>query len=392
MKIREAYPDAFVLGLTATPCRGDGRGLGELYSAMVKAPSVRELTEMGKLVPARHYAPNRPDLSGVRVKKTGDYEEDGLSKVMDDARLRGDIIKHWLEIAGNRKTVVFASGVQHSVHLRDAFRQAGAVAEHIDATTPTDERDDILRRLKHGDVQVITNCEVLCEGWDEPGVSCVVLARPTKSLSLYLQMAGRVLRPTCLDCGEPTPWNRPSCLFCGSANVKRDSIILDHASAVFEHGFVEDDYDWQLDGKSKIQDREAEKKKKEPEPYTCPNCSTVFKRKPACPTCGTPRSQPKEAKEIKVGEGSLAEVTESGRQFELERQQRWFSMFVYHCNEKGYNPGWAAHKFKEKFGHYPKNLRGNPTPPDEEVLRYIKYLNIRRAKSKQKFRKAAAHG
>jgi DNA repair protein RadD len=382
LEIRKVYPDAFVLGLTATPVRSDGRGLGELYDSMVHAPSVRELMDMGKLVPMRHYAPTRPDLSGVKVKRTGDYDEGQLEQTMDDAKLRGDIIKHWLELAGDRRTVVFASGVEHSIHLRDQFRQAGAVAEHIDANTSTEERDDILRRLKRGMVQVVTNCEVLCEGWDEPGVSCVVLARPTKSLALYLQMAGRVLRPTCFHCGQPAPHNRPTCIFCGSKNIKTDSICLDHAGAVFEHGFVDDDYDWQLDGRSKIQDRQAEKKKTEPEPYTCPKCSTVFSRKPACPTCGTPRVQAKEAKEVRVGEGILGEVTESPRQLEKERQQRWFSMLVYYGKQQGYNPGWAAHKFKEKFGEYPRGLRGDPKPPDEELLRYIKYLNIRRAKSK----------
>ena len=194
-KIIAAYPHAVIVGLTATPCRSDLRGLGDTYTSMTKTASIRELTEMGFLVPVRYFAPTVPDLLGIRMT-AGDYNKKQLEERMDKVNLVGDVVENWARIAGNRLTVVFASGVKHSIHLRDAFRSAGVAAEHIDGDTPKDERDLILERLAAHEIQVVTNCAVLQEGWDMPVVSCCVLARPTKSVGLFLQMAGRILRPS----------------------------------------------------------------------------------------------------------------------------------------------------------------------------------------------------
>ena len=164
--------------------------------------------------------PEHPDLTGVRVER-GDYMERQLAERMDQAKLIGDIVEHWHRLAGSGKTVVFATGVAHSVHIRDEFLRSGVLAEHIDGTTPTEERDAILARLSRGETEVVTNCMVLTEGWDQPDVSCIVLARPTKHMGLYRQMIGRVLRP---------------------APGKEYALVLDHAGAVFQHGFVEEPF------------------------------------------------------------------------------------------------------------------------------------------------------
>ncbi len=224
-KIIEAYPEAIILGMTATPCRGDGRGLGNIFDCMVECPPVQALIDLGFLVPTKVYAPVRPDLKGVRVEK-GDYAKGQLAERMNQGELVGDIVTHWIRLSERRKTVVFATGVAHSVHIRDEFRRAGIMAEHVDGSTPVDERETILARLSRGEVEVVTNCMVLTEGWDQPDVSCIVLARPTKHMGLYRQMIGRVLRPS------------PG---------KTDAIVLDHAGAVFEHGFVEERVYWTLD-------------------------------------------------------------------------------------------------------------------------------------------------
>jgi superfamily II DNA or RNA helicase len=206
-RILEIYPRAIVLGLTATPCRGDGRGLGNAFDVLIEAASVGDLVEQKYLVPTVVYAPVRPDLTGIQVKR-GDYVEEQLAARMNTAQLVGDIVEHWHRLAGPRRTVVFATGVGHSRHIRDEFRRAGVLAEHLDGSTPTDERDRILAQLAAGQIDVVTNAMVLTEGWDSPSVSCLVLARPTKSLGLYRQMVGRVLRP---------------------APGKTDALILDHA-------------------------------------------------------------------------------------------------------------------------------------------------------------------
>jgi DNA repair protein RadD len=166
-QIVDAYPNAIVIGLTATPCRGDGLGLGNIFDVLIEGPSVEALIREGHLVGTKVYAPYRPDLRGIRVdRKKADYDETQLAKVMDRHQLVGDIVEHWIKHADDRLTVCFATGVQHSIHIRNEFRTAGVAAEHLDGKTPQDERDDILRRLSSGDIQVVSNCQVLTEGWD----------------------------------------------------------------------------------------------------------------------------------------------------------------------------------------------------------------------------------
>src|SRR5262249_17008079 len=151
------------VGLTATPCRSDGRGLGAIFEALVECPSIAELTANGHLVPTKVYAPNPPDLAGIRLTG-GDYNHRQLAEHMDQKHLVGAIVEHWQRLAGGRKTVVFAVNVGHAVHLRDAFGRAGVAAAHVDGTTPLGERDEILARLAAGTLDVVANCGVLTEG------------------------------------------------------------------------------------------------------------------------------------------------------------------------------------------------------------------------------------
>jgi superfamily II DNA or RNA helicase len=180
-KVIETYPDAIVLGLTATPCRGDGRGLGGIFKTMIECPQVPDLIEQGYLVRSRVYAPVDPDLRGVRTQ-AGDYVESQLAERMDRDQLVGDIVTHWFKYGESRKTVAFACSVGHSIHIRDEFIKAGVRAEHLDGGTPKDEREAILARLASGDTEVVTNCMVLTEGFDCPDICCIILARPTKKM------------------------------------------------------------------------------------------------------------------------------------------------------------------------------------------------------------------
>jgi len=215
-EIIAGYPDAVLLGLTATPCRGDGRGLGGIFERLIESPQVADLIKDGWLVRTKVFAPIDPDLTGVRVRH-GDYAETELADRMDKPKLVGDIILHWHRFGERRRTVAFACSVSHSVHIRDEFVRSGVRAEHIDGSTPKPERDASLARLASGAIDVVSNCMVLTEGWDLPAIGCCILARPTKMMGLYRQMIGRVLRP---------------------APGKTDAIVLDHSGAVFRHGFV----------------------------------------------------------------------------------------------------------------------------------------------------------
>ena len=168
-RIIDAYPNAALIGLTATPCRADGRGLGALFECLIDCPSIRELIELGYLVPTRVFAPTRPDLKGIRTV-AGDFDEAQLEERLDRPMLVGDIVSHWHRLAGRRRTVVFAVSRAHAVHLRDEFARSDVVAAYLDGATPLNERDQILDKLKRGTVEVVVNVGVLTEGWDQPEV------------------------------------------------------------------------------------------------------------------------------------------------------------------------------------------------------------------------------
>ena len=365
-RILEAYPQALVLGLTATPCRGDGRGLGNAFDVLVECPPVAELIALGHLVPTRVFAPTRPDLTGVRVER-GDYVESQLATVMDTGQLVGDIVEHWLRLAERRKTVVFATGVAHSVHIRDEFRRAGVLAEHIDGSTPTDEREGILKRLARGGVEVLTNCAVLTEGWDSPDASCLVLARPTKHHGLFRQMLGRVLRP---------------------APGKSDALVLDHAGAVFQHGFVEEPVEWTLaaDERAVVPAQAARAARTMPALTTCPECGAVRMEGKPCPVCGW-RPVPK-PRGVDVAEGDLGRVDHmrrvSPQDWTSDERQSFHRQLVYIAAERGYKPGWASHKFKERFGTWPAERFPVPEPPDDATRRWVRSRQIAYARSMAK--------
>ena len=149
-KILEAYPDAIIIGLTATPCRGDGRGLGNVFDAMIECPQIGELIALDYLVKPKIFAPAPPDLRGVEVASTGDYQINQLSMRMDTDALVGDVVEHWLRHAQRRRTVMFAVDIAHSAHIVRELVKAGVKAEHLDGNTDQAERDAILARLASG--------------------------------------------------------------------------------------------------------------------------------------------------------------------------------------------------------------------------------------------------
>jgi DNA repair protein RadD len=377
-RLKEAYPNTIVLGLTATPVRSDGRGLGLLYNEMVCAPTIAELTDMGFLVPVKYFAPHNPDLTGIKIT-AGDYNERQLSQRMDTDKLVGDIVENWKRIAEGRRTIVFATSVAHSLHVVESFKAVGIEAAHIDAETPQERRDEIFADLKSGRITILSNYMVLSEGFDEPSIACCILARPTKSVALYLQMAGRILRPVCLDCQRETVWNAATCVHCNSANVKRDSILVDHSGSVFEHGYITEFVEWALDPNGKIQDRQKKAKKKKRKATTCEKCTFVFDRGRRCPRCGWEIPAPVKAPAgVKTKDGDLQQVTAdaiNGR----NTKERWYAELLWQARLKNYKPGWARHQFLEKFKHWPDGMdHVKPQPVSTEVTKFLKHLNIRR--------------
>jgi len=363
-KIIEAYPEAILLGLTATPCRGDGRGLGGIFEEMIETPQVAELIELGHLVESRVYAPVDPDLRGVG-SRSGDYIEGQLADRMDRPKLVGDIVSHWHKYGERRKTVVFAVNVAHSIHLRDEFSRSGVRAEHIDGSTPKDERDASLARLESGEIEVVTNCMVLTEGWNMPEVGCCVLARPTKKMGLYRQMVGRVIR---------------------AAPGKSHAIILDHSGAVYRHGPPEDRVDWTLEpDRFAINPSHAARKERGTGLVECTQCSALRVGGQPCPHCGFMPQRP--AKYVALADGELSLVTngKASSAYDPAERARWYSMLTALGQERGYKmPGWASVQFKKKFGTWPPyGIRPEPLEPTAEVLSWVRSRQIAYAKARK---------
>lgn len=281
---------AKVLGNSATPQRLDGQPLSHLFDTMVEGPSVRWLMDNGHLSDYQYFAPNIPDLSGLR-KRLGDFDKEQAAGEMDRPKLIGSVVAHYKKLARGKRALCFAMNVAHSLHLVAEFVANGVPAAHIDGNTPDAERRRILNDFADGKIWVLCNVELITTGFDlsamvdrDVPVECVILCRPTMSLALFLQMVGRTLRR------KPYP-----------------AIIIDHAGLSMLHGFPDDERAWSLDGDPKGKGAAPEGP---PPPITCDGCFRQIRRPapPACPHCG--KRLLAEPKPVVVGEGELIEVTD----------------------------------------------------------------------------------
>jgi DNA repair protein RadD len=359
LSILRRFPKAVCVGLTATPVRRDGRGLGELFEVLVRGPQAAALIELGHLVPITGFsylAPSMAEIQALKHKK-GDYSEKDQARAMSHVILCGEVVTQWKRHARGKRTVAFAVNVEQSQALVKEFVDAGVRAEHVDAKTPSGERDAILGRLASGEVEVVSNCAILTEGWDSPKTECVILARPTASEGLALQMTGRGLRPACLDCGEAASWKEPTCPSCGSANVKRSLRIHDHARVLDLHGLPDEDREYTLDSAS-VRERGSGLK-------TCPFCHAMAPAGASnCSNCRMSFPKPPEG----AGHGVAVESAQTATQVDLEvlraiRERVRMASLSERAGEykrllavaeaKGFLKGWAAHQYRAAFGDWP---------------------------------------
>ena len=287
-KVVIGFPRARVLGVTATPERLDGKGLGQMFDDMVMGPTVAELTAQGFLSHAIVYAPSAPDLNGVGTRM-GDYVQKQLEEAMVKTVITGSAVKHYGKYAPGKKAIAFCVSVRHAKDVAAEFREAGYTASHIDGGMNEEERDGVLKAFEEGRVQVLTSCDLVSEGFDLPAVEVAILLRPTKSLGLYLQQCGRAIRP------------HPD---------KEKTIILDHAGNTARHGFIDDDREWSLaDGF--VQGRGGKGDKAETV-RTCTACFAMHKPSPTCPVCGY--VYPVKPRMVKHIDGDLVVTSRDGEQ------------------------------------------------------------------------------
>lgn len=316
-KLIESHEWECVIGLTATPYRLDGQGLDKVFGSIVVVTTPRQLMDEGFLMEPRLFVGRTlPDL-GTCKRRGADYDPDALDEIMSDDGIVADVVDSARKHEG--PAIIFASGVAHSKRLVEELGDRWA---HIDAKTPAAERARILDDLKAGDLDGISNCQLLTEGWDFPAIRVCILARPTLSLSLYLQMVGRILRP-----------------YPGKARP----IVLDHANNVITHGPPDAEVEFNLEGKPK------RPKDAIPSLSTCLECYAIFIAKVEggeCPQCGAKKIT--KPRTVKATPGVMIEVDPA------EVEAEWYARKLRAAIKQKCLVGWARAKFKERFGRWPK--------------------------------------
>lgn len=288
-KAQLMFPNAWGLGVTATPIRADGNGLGRhadgLMDGMVVGPTMRELINEGWLSEYRIFAPPSDlDLRDVPTAASGDFSPAPLRAAVHKSHIVGDVVEHYKRIANGKLGVTFAVDVEAATEIAQAFKAAGVPTEVVTANTPDLLRAAILRRFRNREILQLVNVDLFGEGFDLPGIEVVSMARPTQSFALYAQQFGRALRPM---------------------EGKANAIIIDHVGNVHRHGLPDAVRDWSLDRR----ERRSSKTTEIVVPTrTCSGCTAAYERiYRICPYCGY-EIEPVSRSSIKEVEGDLTEL------------------------------------------------------------------------------------
>jgi superfamily II DNA or RNA helicase len=332
-KVIEAFPDAKILGVTATPCRGDGRGLGAefggVFDDLVLGPQIQDLIDEGHLVAPTVYAPpKRLDLSSVAIIR-GDYDAKQIESIVDKPKITGDAVKHYMKLCAGVPAVVFCVSVKHAENVAEEFRAFGFRAYSVDGSMDDDVRSRILGGLGDGSVDVVTSCDLISEGTDIPAIGCAILLRPTQSTGLFLQQVGRALR---------------------TSDGKSHAIILDHVGNVLTHGMPDQQREWTLEGKKRKS--KSSNDDDNIRVQQCEMCFMVHEPAPKCPSCGHIKAI-KETIPDTV-EGELVKLTAEAKK-EIKKtkskriaQARTMDELLEVQREFGYKNGWARFIFNAR--------------------------------------------
>ncbi len=325
-RILAARPRARVLGVTATPWRLSGEGLGEVFETMVVGPSVGELIQAGALCPPEVYAPPTVDTSALH-SRAGDFVVGEVAGLMDKPKVTGDAVEHYARLARGRPFITFTASVEHARHVADEFTNAGFRCMHVDGGMDRATRKRIVNDYKAGRLLGLSSCDLVSEGFDVPGIHCGISLRPTQSLTLWLQQVGRCLR---------------------TADGKPNAIILDHAGNTLRHGLPTEERDWSLDGR---EDRAGKGGNgSSPGVRVCPQCFSAGPTgRPACGHCGF--TYPVTARKVEKVDGTLekVEATFVRKPASPERREQGKARDLQALTELGRIRGyrdpaaWAAH-------------------------------------------------
>lgn len=316
-KIVDQFSSSYVLGVTATPERIGGQGLGEIFQSLVLGPSAADLIAAGNLTPYDYYAPpTKFDPAAAHVR-FGEYVKNDLLRQMDDADVIGDIVTNYKNLADGKRAICYCINRAHSEHVAASFRAAGIAALHIDGETHKAVRARAIEDFRTGRLQILCNAELLGEGFDVPAMEAVILARPTASLTLYIQQSMRPLRP------DPN-------------NPEKRAVIIDHVGNVFRHGMPDEEREWSLETKKRKPRATAIK--------VCPACYTAVPSTARTCPCGHVFAAAPEERKITETDGTLKKIEAIQRK---ERRQevgraRSVSDLTAIALRRGYSLRWVS--------------------------------------------------
>jgi superfamily II DNA or RNA helicase len=335
LRILQSYPAALRIGFTATPARKFGRSLGAAFEHLIPGPSIRELTAAAVLVPLRIF--NTPVVTEQELRELpkdtdNDFASGALGQLLARPKLVGDVVSNWLRIANGKRTLCFAVNKAHAAALLENFQRQGIAAELLTDQDDEATREEVIARLESGATSVVVNCFLMSYGIDIPSVECIILARPTRSLTMYLQMVGRGMR---------------------ASPGKTHCLVIDHGHVVENLGLPHSDFGWTLDNSRNVSSDALKKQTRtntSETPRTCGQCAVMWlvsEQGHACPSCGwMPAPKPKS---IGVQEADLAELADdASRATPHDRQVIEFYREAI---------GWYGRRWPDRWRDRPKSGR-----------------------------------
>ena len=317
-RIYERYPQAKRLGLTATPRRTSGQGLSDVADCIVQSVSVDWLIENNYLSPYEYYAPKQlVDADRLRTLR-GDYDQSDAVEQLDKPKIYGDVISQYKKYAEGKQAIVFASSVEHSKRVCEAFNSKGYSSIHIDGKMPQSERKAAMERFRRGEVKILTNYEIISEGLSVDNCECCILLRPTKSLILFLQSSQRCMRYA----------------------PGKTAIILDLVGNYQRHGLPSEEHEWSLDGTIKSG---REKEQNQVRARVCEHCFRTYAGAGRiCPYChednGKTRAELEAEEKAELERVKAAERREKRREVAMAKTRQELESIA---KERNYKPGWV---------------------------------------------------
>lgn len=323
-KIYDFFPNAYRVGVTATPIRLDGSGLGDVYQTLIEGVSAKWLIENKFLSPYVYYAPTVADMKEIKISR-GEFETKSAENALYNRTVFGNVISHYRRLADGRQAICYCVSVRHSEAMANEFQNNGISAIHIDGTTPKSQRSAIIEKFRKGEIKILCNVDLISEGFDVPDCACVILLRPTQSLTLYIQQAMRSMR----------------------YKQGKTAVIIDHVGNYARFGMPDADRQWTLESRPKKVRQQAGNEVKV---IQCPECFYTFQPDgdvKICPSCGY--AFPKKERSLNVeDDAELRNVTGFTLTYHDSADQcRNYKELLEYAKKHGYKPGYAYYKAKE---------------------------------------------